>query len=309
MNSGGPFLITGEYRRFAEFCDACRQYRYIGLCHGPAGVGKTLSARHYTAWDRFECLPAAWHADDQALAAFDGVDTIFYTPEIVNSPRAVQSDVTRLCNKLHGIREEPQRRTEKIAAQVRSTEEQRQQHDRLLEIDWFAPRGRDGDAPSTSEVPEIAKVELRPHLAPVRLILVDEADRLKVPSLEQLRDMFDRSEIGLVLIGMPGIEKRLARYPQLYSRIGFVHAFRSLRAAEIRRLFSEHWSEMGLRLPISGITDEEAIAAIIRVTGGNFRLLRRLLSQVERLLGINQLREVTAAVVEAAREGLVIGTA
>jgi DNA transposition AAA+ family ATPase len=108
---------------------------------------------------------------------------------------------------------------------------------------------------------------------------------------------------------MPGIEKRLARYPQLYSRVGFVHAFRSLRAEEVRRLLSEHWPEMGLVLPAPGITNEEAIAAIIRITGGNFRLLRRLLSQVERLLGINQLREVTAAVVEAAREGLVIGTA
>jgi hypothetical protein len=92
-------------------------------------------------------------------------------------------------------------------------------------------------------------------------------------------------------------------------RVGFVHAFRTLRAEEIRRLLAEHGSEVGLTLPTSGISDQEAIAAVIRITGGNFRLLRRLLSQVDRILGINKLQVVTAAVVEAARESLVIGTA
>jgi hypothetical protein len=92
------------------------------------------------------------------------------------------------------------------------------------------------------------------------LILIDEADRLKVASLEQLRDLFDRNGIGLILIGMSGIEKRLARYPQLYSRVGFVHAFRTLRAEEIRQLIAEHGPEVGLTLPASGISDQEAIA-------------------------------------------------
>jgi DNA transposition AAA+ family ATPase len=143
---------------------------------------------------------------------------------------------------------------------------------------------------------------------PTTLILIDEVDRLRMASLEQVRAIFDASEVGIVLIGVPGLEKRLARYAQFYSRIGFVHEFRPLGTTEIRRLLSQPWTPAGVNLPEQPWV-EEAIAAIIRITGGNFRLLYRLLTQMERILEINSLREINKAVVNAARESLVIGQA
>ncbi len=122
-----------------------------------------------------------------------------------------------------------------------------------------------------------------------------------------MRDMYDREQFGMILIGMPGIEKRLARYPQLYSRVGFVHQFHPLSTEEIHFILDHKWKQIGVNLKPDDFTDVEAIATVIRITGGNFRLIHRLCTQIERILQINNLRMVTKEVVEAARENLVIG--
>ena len=195
-------------------------------------------------------------------------------------------------------------------AKLEAIRQRDKEHDArvLLEYDWVT----DGPIPEPQPTyGEVAEEYGRKELQigdPTALIIIDEADRLRMASLEQVRAIFDAGEIGVILIGMPGIEKRLARYPQFYSRIGFVHEFRPLTTKEIRRLLDQRWTPPGVHLPQHPL-DEETVAAIIRITGGNFRLLNRLLTQMERILEINSLQQVTKGVVEAARESLVIGQA
>ena len=143
---------------------------------------------------------------------------------------------------------------------------------------------------------------------PTTLILVDEADRLHMNSLEQIRSIFDEGRAGMVLIGMPGIEKRIARFPQFYSRIGFVHEFRPLDAAQLQKLLESRWAPAGVKLPTEQLS-ADVIASLTRMTGGNLRLLARLLTQIERVLDVNDLNCISDAVVETARDSLVIGPA
>src|SRR5260370_16945126 len=115
-----------------------------------------------------------------------------------------------------------------------------------------------------------------------------------------IRDIVARGEIGLVLLGMPGLDKRRQRAPQLYSRVGFAQEIEPLSEEEIRFFLAQRWGHR-VSAHSDDFTDQEAVAAIIRITQGNMRLIDRLMKQVERVLVANQLAVVTKEVVETAR--------
>ena len=264
----GNFIVTREHRRFIEFADAVRSHRTIGLCHGPAGVGKTLSARRYARWDLAEDFLTVRRPRDPSAAKVYGAvarsRTVFYTPAVAGSMTALRKDISPLIGRVN-------------ACIVQSLDPKT----------W-----------ARSPAP----------LNLVELVIIDEAERLTTTGLEYLRDQFDRSD-AVILIGMPGIERRMGRYPQLYSRVGFSHRYSPLSKDELDFVLARHWRRIGHEIDADDFTDTQATAAIARLTGGNFRLLQRLFVQIDRVLRINELTVISEDVVETAASALVIGHA
>jgi DNA transposition AAA+ family ATPase len=264
------FLVTKEHRRFAEFADTVRRHRYIGVCWGPPGVGKTLSARQYAGTDDWEKWQHALGVDKTAdagpvPAAILSARTALWTPTVTATAKEVDQALPRACQQ----------------------------------ISYAVDYHRHGHVD-----PFVHSQSLASGLT--ELLIIDEADRLKTTGLEQVRDYYDRHNIGVILIGMPGIERRLARYPQLYSRIGFAHEYRPLNPDELTVVLTRRWHADAPDR--DEFTQTVAIVTIARITGGNFRLVDRLLTQIQRIREINNLDTVTPEVVEAAREALLIGT-
>lgn len=93
----GRFIATKEHRRFVEFANAVRKQRTIGICFGPAGVGKTLSARRYAHWDTIEPLVHTWgprdESDEKAWAAAHQTRTVLYTPPVLARPKQLRDEL------------------------------------------------------------------------------------------------------------------------------------------------------------------------------------------------------------------------
>lgn len=151
-----------------EFAEACSRYRYIGVCHGRPGVGKTRSAREFASFPNLQSYGVLGSLAPSLVAEISKCQAIFYTVTVSNTPKTIDAVLGTNLTKMGYAR---------LTISAGSSEN--------------------------------ANYEAARRACP--LVIIDEADRLTIKSLEHLRDLSDQNGFGLVLMGMPGLEKRLAR--------------------------------------------------------------------------------------------------
>ncbi|MDQ2738829.1 MAG: ATP-binding protein, partial [Actinomycetota bacterium] len=244
------FQVTKQHRRFVEFADAVRRHRYIGACYGAPGLGKTLSARTYAAADDYD----RWERDRYSRGTV-------LPDSLIASRTLFYTPLVHITGRRLNL--EVDLFSHSLSADI----------NRALDPNCHPDMDEDVDIPYLTE-----------------LVIIDEADRLKTNALEQLRDFFDRNDVGLILIGMPGFERQLARYPQLYSRIGFAHQYRPIDPEDVPVVLAHYWEQLGRTYDPTDPADAESANAITTITGGNFRLIERLMTQIARVMTINSYR-------------------
>ncbi len=70
---------------------------------------------------------------------------------------------------------------------------------------------------------------------------------------------------------------------------------------------ARYWQELGITYEPHRPSDTESVVTIVRITGGNFRLVERLMNEVARIMTIDNLDTIAPDPVEAARDVLVVG--
>ena len=256
------FGQTKPYQSFVECCDTCRRFRYVAVCYGPAGVGKTIAARWYANWDEIE--PLLMRRGVRMPA--DGMElphprVALYSPRTAIKPKQIENDVALLMWSLENL------------GKVSLT----QHLEASLAGETVVSEG-------------------------LELLIIDNVHRLDVQCMDVVQDIYDRYRIGVVLLGSEVLaEKHLKRLEHLRVRVGDVRPFGVLSRNEIFEMLPhmllgfnlDFQAEQGLTL--AQLTDD-----IHHATNGNVSLMRQFLTQIVIVLQEKKTAVVTESIVQRA---------
>jgi hypothetical protein len=124
-------------------------------------------------------------------------DTVLYTAEVVNTPSKVALDLGRAREKLTSIAVRPiEREAHTVLETIRLRDEARRRE--ILERPGCSPCDRPAMDPIYFQTYQYYQARQKEVSDPTTLIVVDEADRLQMNSLEQVRSVFDSGDMGMI---------------------------------------------------------------------------------------------------------------
>lgn len=131
-----------------------------------------------------------------------------------------------------------------------------------------------------------------------RLIIVDEAEHLPYKSLELLRRVYDKANVGILLVGMPRLimnlkgEKR--QYAQLFSRVGISTKINPLTDEDQKTLICKVLPDY-----------EPVFKTLSSYSAGNTRVLSKLLVRAVRIAELNNM-QINDDVIEASVSQIIV---
>ena len=113
----------------------------------------------------------------------------------------------------------------------------------------------------------------------VEMLIIDEADRLKPKTFADVRDIFDKLEIAVVLVGTDRLDVVVKRDEQVYNRFRACHRFGKLAGEEFQRTI-EVWEKQVLKLPVaSNLTSKPMMKVIGEAMTGYIGLMDMILRE------------------------------
>ena len=136
----------------------------------------------------------------------------------------------------------------------------------------FEVRGKNGELPrstanrSKQQIVELLERDRKP-------LFVDEADRLAISRIEDLRDIHEMTGVPIILIGEEGIFGLLSERRRIWSRVAHEVEFGPISPAEVA-LYA---------MQAAGLDISPALSAeIAKKTEGDFRLVRNMMILLEK---------------------------
>lgn len=123
-----------------------------------------------------------------------------------------------------------------------------------------------------------------------QIIIIDEIDYLASDqkAIETIRDIHDKTNVPIILVGMTLAEKKLSRYRHLYDRLSEIVQFKPFSKSDVAEIITQ----------LSEVEVTDSAIDIIYSKSNRFRQLVRIISNIEAMAKMNNLKIVDEKILQ-----------